>query len=56
MSSYFEQIRDIIEQMSYDEIFVASELKNDKLKDIPENTYYKCLERLVKDGTIIHLT
>lgn len=55
MRSYFEQIRNLIEQMSYDEIFVASELKNEKLKDIPENTYYKCLERLVKDGTLIHL-
>lgn len=56
MSSYIEQVRQIIEHIPCNEIFVASELKTRKLMEIPENTYYKSIERLVKDGVIIHLT
>ena len=56
MSSYYEEIKNVIEQMPNNEIFVASELKNAMLKGVPENTYYKCLERLVKEGVLIHLT
>lgn len=55
MSSYFEEIKSTIEHISIDEIFVARELKNTKLKEIPENTFYKSLERLVKNGDLIHL-
>ena len=56
MSCYSERVRAIIEQMPCNSIFVASELRNDKLCDIPEQTYYKALERLVKQNIIVHLT
>ena len=56
MSCYSEQVRAIIEQIPCNSIFVASELRNDKLSDIPEQTYYKVLERLVKQNIIVHLT
>lgn len=56
MSSYYEEIKNVIEHMPNNEIFVASELKNALLKGVPENTYYKSLERLVKEGILVHLT
>lgn len=56
MSSYVEQVKQIVEQIPCNTIFVASELKSKKLSEIPENTYYKSIERLVKEGVIIHLT
>lgn len=56
MSSYAEQVKKIIEQIPCNEIIIANELKSKSLSEIPESTYYKTLERLVKDGVIIHLT
>ena len=56
MSSYYQEIKNVIEQMPSNEIFVASELKNSMLEEITENSYYKSLERLVKEGVLIHLT
>ena len=42
--------------MPRNKIFVASELKNAHLSEIPEKAYYKALERLKKQDDIIHLT
>lgn len=56
MSSYYEEIKNVIEQMPKNKIFVASELKNTMFKGVPDNTYYKSLERLVKGGVLMHLT
>ncbi len=56
MSNYSEEIRAVIEQLPYDKIFVASELKDVYLNAIPEKTYYKVLERLTKQNVIVHLT
>lgn len=35
---------------------MANELKNSRLSEIPEKTYYKILERLTKQEDIVHLT
>ncbi len=56
MSNYSEQVKIIIEQMPCNKIFVASELRRTHLSGIPEKTYYKILERLVRQMDIVHLT
>lgn len=56
MSSYSKQVRDIIETISYNKIFVANELKSAHLSEVPETTYYKVLERMVREEEIVHLT
>lgn len=56
MSGYTEQVREMIEQMSYNQIFVASELKKNRLSAIPEAIFYKALERLVQQEKLVHLT
>lgn len=56
MSSYYEQTKNTIEQIPCNQIFVASELKNTHLSEIPEKTYYKILERLSKQEALVHLT
>ena len=56
MSNYSEQVKAVIEQMPFNKIFVASELKSVQLRDIPEEAYYKSLERLAKQEVIVHLT
>ena len=56
MSGYTEQAREIIEQIPYNSIFVASELKKSALPKLPEAIYYKTLERLVQQGKLAHLT
>lgn len=56
MSSYSKQVRDTIEKISHNKIFVANEIKSAHLSDVPETTYYKVLERMVRDKEIVHLT
>lgn len=56
MSGYTEQARKIIEQIPYNSIFVASELKKSALPKLPEAIYYKALERMVQQGKLAHLT
>lgn len=56
MSRYTEQVTRIIEQMEYNSIFVASELKKSSLSELPEAIYYKALERMVQQGKLVHLT
>ena len=56
MDTYFEQVKRVIEQKSINKILVANELKKEELQDIPEATYYKCLERMTKSGDLVHLT
>lgn len=56
MSNYSEQVKAVIEQMPFNKIFVASEFRETHLCGIPEQTYYKILERLVKQMDIVHLT
>lgn len=56
MSSYSEQIKEVIGQIPCNKIFVANELRNTQLNDVPEKTYYKTLERLKKQNDLVHLT
>lgn len=56
MSNYTEQVKKIILQFAEEEIFNAKDVYDKKLNSIPEVTYYKILERLVKQQELVHLT
>lgn len=56
MDSYTQQVKIEIEKLAYNQIFVASEFKEQNLKSVPDKTYYKVLERLTKQEEIIHLS
>lgn len=48
MSSYAKEIKDVIFDMSPNEIFEASALKDTQFSHIPDAAYYKMLERMTK--------
>lgn len=56
MSNYTEQVKEIILQFPENEIFNAKNVYDKQLNTIPEVTYYKILERLVKQQKLVHLT
>lgn len=56
MDNYTQQVKLEIEKLAYNQIFVASEFKEQKLQAIPDKTYYKVLERLTKQDEIVHLS
>lgn len=56
MKGYSKKIEDMILTLPSNKLIIASELYNNHLKDIPELTYYKALERLSQKGIIMHLT
>lgn len=55
MSSYAKEIKDVIFDMSLNEIFEASALKNIQFSHIPDAAYYKMLERMTKCEQLIRL-
>lgn len=55
MSSYAKEIKDVIFDMSFNEIFEASALKNTQFSHIPDAAYYKMLERMTKYEQLIRL-
>ena len=56
MNGYAEQVRNVIQQLPNNQLFYARMVWEEKLVTIPEKTYYKSLERLVKQKELVHLT
>lgn len=56
MDNYTQQVKLEIEKLAYNQIFVASEFKEQNLQTVPDKTYYKVLERLTKQEEIVHLS
>lgn len=56
MESYSQEIAHIIEKMPRNKIFKSQDLYYQYFNSIPEKTYYKVLERLVKKEQIAHLS
>lgn len=56
MASYISIVEESILQYEPNQIIVAGELYQIVGSDIPEQTFYKSLERLSKSGKIVHLT
>ena len=56
MNRFSEQIRTTISDIPYNEIIVASELKKNVLSEVTDTSFYKTLERMTKQGTLVHLT
>ena len=56
MNGYSKKREDIIMTLPSNKLIIARELYNEQLKDIPELTYYKTLERLAQKEVIKHLT
>ena len=54
--SYHSDVKDAIAGIREDRIIVASGLFHEKLSHIPEVTYYKSLERLVKQNSLIRVS
>ena len=55
MSSYAKEIKDVILDMSFNQIFEASALRDARLSHIPDTAYYKMLERMTKYEQLIRL-
>ncbi len=55
MSSYAKEIKDVIFDMSYNQIFEASTLRDTQLSHVPDTAYYKVLERMTKYEQLIRL-
>ena len=56
MNSYAKQIETAIEREPENKLLKAGELYKNSFSSIPETTYYKTLERLCKQGQLVHLT
>ena len=56
MTSYAGAVEEAVKKYEPNQIIVANELYRATLPYIPEATYYKSMERLVKNGTLVHLT
>lgn len=56
MNSYAKYIETVIEQEPENKILESSALYQKFFGTIPEMTYYKTLERMSKQGTLVHLT
>lgn len=56
MSSYAKYIETVIEQEPENRILEASAIYQKSCSTVPEMTYYKTLERMRGQGTLVHLT
>lgn len=56
MNSYAKYIESVIEQESENKLLEANVLYERSFGAIPKMSYYKTLERLSKQGTLVHLT
>lgn len=56
MSSYAKYIETVIEQEPENKLLEASTLYQKWFGTVPEMTYYKTLERMSKQGSLVHLT
>ena len=56
MKNYAGAVEEAVLQYEPNQIIVANELYHGMLSYIPEQTFYKTMERLVKSGKLVHLT
>ena len=56
MNSYAKFIKSVIEQEPENKLLEASVLYERSFGAVPEMSYYKTLERMSKQGTLVHLT
>ena len=56
MNSYTKYIETVIEQEPENKLLEASILYQKSFGTVPEMTYYKTLERMSKQGSLVHLT
>lgn len=56
MSSYASIVKLHIQNEPENKLFEASRMYQDYFRSIPEMSYYKALERLCKQGELVHLT
>lgn len=56
MNSYAKYIEATIEQEPENQLLEASALYQKSFGSVPEMSYYKTLERMSKQGTLVHLT
>lgn len=56
MSNYSKEVYQAICRFEKNEIIVASQLYKSELFAMPEQTFYKNLERLCQSGELVHLT
>ena len=56
MNSYAKYIETVIEQDPENKLLEASSLYQRSFDTVPEMTYYKTLERMSKQGSLVHLT
>ncbi len=56
MSSYAKYIETVIEQEPENRLLEASALYQKSFSTVPEMTYYKTLERMRRQGSLVHLT
>ena len=56
MKSYAGAVEEAVKGYEPNQIIEANELYRTKLPQIPEQTFYKSMERLVKSGELVHLT
>ena len=56
MNSYAKYIETVIEQEPENKLLEASILYQKSFGTVPEMTYYKTLERMSKQGSLVHLT
>ena len=56
MNSYAKYIKTVIEQEPENKLLEASILYQKSFGTVPEMTYYKTLERMSKQGSLVHLT
>lgn len=56
MNSYAKYIESVIEQEPENKLLEASALYERSFGTVPEMSYYKTLERMSKQGTLVHLT
>ena len=56
MSNYSKEVVQAIKRFEPNEIIVANQLYKSELFDMPEQTFYKNLERLCQNCELVHLT
>lgn len=56
MNSYAKYIESVIEQEPENKLLEANALYERSFGTVPEMSYYKTLERMSKQGTLVHLT
>jgi len=56
MNSYSQRVTESINKFNANQLIIASQLHKEKLSSVPESTYYKNIERLVKRGDLVRVS